>query len=119
MEPYEVSFSNALISLFSHLLNLFNIVKSLVEDAEVKFEREEESEMPNVLTDPPKKKRRTKEIDIPSMERIDSYMSNNYLRCMARGRSDPESTCKQNLLREKQAKKEEKEEMHEDRCEEW
>ena len=49
------------------------------EDAEVKLEREEESEAPNVLPEPPKKKRRTKKTDITSMERIDSYMSNTYL----------------------------------------
>ena len=36
----------------------------------------------------------------------------------ARGRSDPESTYKQNLLREKQAKEEEKEERREDKREE-
>ena len=91
----------------------------LVEDAEVKLEREEESEAPNVLPEPPKKKRRTKKTDITSMERIDSYMSNTYLgRIYARDRSDPESSCQQNLLREKQAKEEEKEERREDRREE-
>ena len=51
----------------------------LVEDIEVKLDREEESDAPNVLPDPPKKKRRTKKADITSMERIDSYMSNTYL----------------------------------------
>ena len=51
----------------------------LVEDAEVKLERDEESEAPNVLPEPPKKKRRTKKTDITSMERIDSYMSSTYL----------------------------------------
>ena len=58
---------------------MFNIVKSLVEAAEVKLEREEESEAPNVLPEPPTKKRRTKKTDITWMERIDSYMSNTYL----------------------------------------
>ena len=48
-------------------------------DAEVKLEREEESEVPNVLPELPKKKRRTKKTDITSMERIDRYMSNTYL----------------------------------------
>ena len=50
----------------------------LVEDAEVKLEREEENEAPNVLPEPLKKKRRTKKADITSMEWIDSYMSNTY-----------------------------------------
>jgi len=51
----------------------------LVEDSEVKLEREEGSEAPIDLPEPPKKKRRTKKADITSMERIDSYMSNTYL----------------------------------------
>ena len=37
------------------------------------------SQAPNVLPEPPKKKRRTEKADITSMERIDSYMSNTYL----------------------------------------
>ena len=51
----------------------------LVEDTEVKLEREEEIEAPDALSEPPKKKRRTKKADITSMERIDSFMSNTYL----------------------------------------
>ena len=51
----------------------------LVEDAEVKLEREEENEAPNVLPEFHKKKRRTKKAEITSMERIDSCMSNTYL----------------------------------------
>ena len=43
------------------------------------LEREEGSEAPIDLSEPPKKKRRTKKADITSMERIDSYMSNTYL----------------------------------------
>ena len=81
---------NALISLILPPMNFsLNLNPKFVqhceewnllgEDAEVKLEREEESEVPNVLPEPPKKKRRTKKTIITSMERIDSYMSNTYL----------------------------------------
>ena len=55
------------------------------------------------------------------MERIDSYMSNTYLGKMrAAGQIQKAPICyKQNLLREKQAKEEEKEESREDKSKEW
>ena len=71
---------NALILLILPLMTfLLNSNPKFVQDAEVKLEREEESEAPNILPEPPTKKRRTKKTDITSMERIDSYMSNTYL----------------------------------------
>ena len=89
MEPYEMSFSQCIDLIDSPTLWTFHWIRKfvqhceewnlLVEDSEVKLEREEENEAPDVLPEPPKKKRRTKKADITSMERIDSYMSNTYL----------------------------------------
>ena len=111
MEPYEMSFSQCIDLIDSLTLWTFHWIRiprwQHIEDAEVKLEREEENEAPNVLPEPLKKKRRTKKFDITSMERIDSFMSNTYLGNM-RGRSDLESTYKQNLLRENKRKKKKK-----------
>ena len=90
----------------------------LVEDAEVKLEREEESEAPNVLPEPPKKKRRTKKTDITSMERIDSYMSNTYLGRMRATGQIQKAPVSKTFFEKKKAKEEEKEERREDRREE-
>ena len=83
MEPYEMSFSQCIDLIDSPTLWTFHWIRiprwQHVEDGEVKLEREEENEAPNVLPEPPKKKRKTKKADITSMERIDSYMSNTYL----------------------------------------
>ena len=88
MDPYEMCFSQCIDLIDSPTLWTFHWIRKfvqhceewnlLVEDAEVKLEREEDSEAPNVLPEPPKKKRRTKKADITSMERTDSYMSNSY-----------------------------------------
>ena len=77
----KCSSPNALISLILPHYELFIEFERWqhIEDAEVKPEREEENEAPNVLPEPLKKKRRTKKFDITSMERIDSFMSNTYL----------------------------------------
>ena len=84
MEPaYEMSFSQWIDLIDSPTLWTFHWIRiprwQHVEDAEVKLEWEKENEAPNVLPEPPKKKRRTKKADITSMERIDSFMSNTYL----------------------------------------
>ena len=83
MEPYEMSFSQCIDLIDSPTLWTFHWIRiprwQHVEDGEVKLEREEENEAPNVLPEPLKKKRKTKKADITSMERIDSYMSNTYL----------------------------------------
>ena len=83
MEPYEMSFSQCIDLIDSPTpwnIHWIRIPRwQHVEDAEVKLEREEENEAPNVLPEPLKKKRRTKKFDITSMERIDSFMSNTYL----------------------------------------
>ena len=66
MEPYEMSESQCIDLIDSPTYELFiesnpKFVQHceewnlLVEDAEVKLEREEESEVPNVLPEPPKK----------------------------------------------------------------
>ena len=81
----------------------------LVEDAEVKLEREEESEAPNVLPEPPTKKRRTKKTDITWMERIDSYMSNTYLgRMRATGQIQKAPVSKTFFEKNKRKKKKKK-----------
>ena len=115
MEPYEMSFSLCIDLIVSPTLWTFHCFRiprwQHIEDAEVKLEREEENEAPNVLPEPPKKKRKTKKADITSMERIDSYMSNTYLGRMRVAGQIQKASMKQNFLREKEAK--------EERCEEW
>ena len=111
---------NALISLILPPMNFslnsntkfvqhFEERNLLVEDAEVKLERDEESEAPNVLPEPPKKKRRTKKTDITSMERIDSYMSNTYLgRMRAAGQTQKAPISKTFFEKNKRKKKKKK-----------
>ena len=83
MDPYEMCFSQCIDLIDSPTLWTFHWIRipqwQHVEDGEVKLEREEENEAPNVLPEFHKKKRRTKKAEITSMERIDSCMSNTYL----------------------------------------
>ena len=82
------------------------------------LEREEGSEAPIDLPEPPKKKQRTKKVDITSMERIDSYMSNTYLGKMRAAGQIQKAPISRKFFREKQTKEEEKEERREDKREE-
>ena len=122
MEPYEMSFSQCIDLIDSPTLWTFHWIRiprwQHVEDGEVKLEREEENEAPNVLPEPLKKKRRTKKFDITSMERIDSFMSNTYLGKMRAAGQIQKAPIAEPSSR-KQAKEEEKEESREDKSEEW
>ena len=116
MEPYEMSFSQCIDLIDSPTLWTFHWIRiprwQHVEDAEVKLEREEENEAPNVLPEPPKKKRRTKNADITSM-------SNTYLGKMRAAGQIQKAPISRTFFEKKQAKEEEKEERREDKSEEW
>ena len=123
MEPYEMSFSQCIDLIDSPTLWTFHWIRiprwQHVEDAEVKLEREEENEAPNVLPEFHKKKRRTKKAEITSMERIDSCMSNTYLGKMRAAGQIQKASISRTSGTRKQAKEEEKEERREDKSEEW